>query len=212
MVTSGGAAFAWDYEMPFMQAVTYYATDGTTKVTSVAINLNIRSCRITAPGLPAYDSSLRLSKVPRTVNRDRPGIVMRPLGRSTSVVLSDVMKARQFTVSAVTLSYAESTLLESVLETSSIIILQMPLTRWPWSYVAVSKLIESPTSEKLPDDPTLTGSTGAGWDFTCEVVGRPIGGVFGDPTAAYQVVRDTYPTYTAVRAAKASYLELLKGI
>lgn len=211
--TSGGSAFAWDYEMPFLQDVTYYAMDGATRVTSAPVNISIRSSWVTVPGLPAYDSLVRLSKVPRSVTRTRPQAVLTPLGRSTSVVLSDVLTSRTFTVTALTLSYAESGVLEGVLQNGATLLLQMPLSRWPWQYVAVSSVVENPLSEKLPADPAGTNdATAATWDFTCAVVDRPIGGIYGDPTASYQAILNTYATYTALKAAKGTYLDVLKGV
>ena len=211
--TSGGSGFAWDYEAPFLQTVTYAAMDGLTRVVSTSETLVIRSSWVTVPGLPAFDSLVRLSKVPRAISRARPQAVLQPIGRTTPVVLSDVLKSPSFTVSAITMSYAEANVLESVLENGATVLLQMPLTRWPWQYVAVSAVVENTVTEKLPFDPAAASDdTMSTWDFTCVVVDPPVGGIFGDPTASYAVIVSTYATYTALKTAKATYLLVVKGV
>ena len=208
--TSGGAGFAWDYEAPLGLPVTYYAFDGSAKVVSAPVTLASAAFMLRVPGLPAMDVTLDLTAKPvRTI--PRASTTMRPLGRDTAVVLQSSRQKGDFAVVVETHSDQEGDALDLALRQGTLLML-LPGTRRPWQYVAVTDALETPFISTTVSVAAGDPGSWATWSLPCTVVAVPVGGVFGDPTASYQVVRDTYATYTTVRAAKATYLELLKGV
>ncbi|MBP9918715.1 MAG: hypothetical protein KBF43_09030 [Dermatophilaceae bacterium] len=208
--TSGGAAFAYDYEAPFGQSVTYYAMDGATRVISAPVSIASSKAMLRAPGLPSLDCTILLAKLAPQVFPD-PQAVLRPLGRQTAVVLSGGRAAGDLTVVVETHSFAEGSALETILMQKATVLLVRPGTRKPWLYVKVGDATETPFTDWM-----LSGDGAAGewalWSLPCTVTDSPAGGIFGDPTATYQKILDTYPTYQALLSAKATYLDVLKGV
>lgn len=208
--TSGGAGFAWDYEAPFGHPVTYYSFDGATRVTSAPVTLGSAAFMLRAPGLPSMDVTLDLVVKP-TRSYPRPSAVLRPLGRDTSVVLQTVRQRGDFTVTVETHSDQEGDDLDLCLRQGTLLLL-LPGTRKPWQYVAVTDAVETPLVDTLVSTAPGDGGSFARWSLPCVVVTAPVGGVFGDPTASYQVDLTTFATYAALLAGNATYLDVLKGV
>lgn len=214
--TSGGAAFAYDYETPFGTPVTYTALDGTTTVTSTSatltVPLQLTGGWLSVPGLPSYGQPITPTGKPETL-RARPQAVIVPWGRATPIVLSDTRKSLTFAVNVRTHTDAEAVALTAMLDASDVLLMRLPATRTGWQYVAVGDVRESPdiptaAADRIPGDVDEWSV----WTLPCTVVDSPVGGIFGDPNASYQVILDTYPTYTALLAGKATYLDVLKGV
>ncbi len=208
--TSGGAAFAYDYEAPFNQAVTYYAFDGGTKVTSASASLAISTALLRSPGLPANDAPFTLLAKP-DVRYPRPSVVLEPLGRKVPIVLTTARQAARFDVKIETHSDGEAAALVNTVTQSAVCLLLIPNTRQSWQYVQVGELTETPFTPFLS---TADGDPGswAQWNLPCTVVDMPVGGVFGDPTENYGLLPTTWATYAAMRTAKPTYLSLLVSI
>lgn len=208
--TSGGAAFAYDYEAPFGKPVTYYAFDGSTKVVGGPVTVSSSEMMLRAPGLPSLDVTLEVVAKPR-VAYARPTVVLRPLGRATGVPLSSTRSAGEFTLAAETYSDTAASALLACVTQAATCLLVLPGVRNDWQYVAVTDVVEDPFAAVLRSVDGDVGSW-AQWTLTCAVVDPPVGGVFGDPTASYQRLLDTYPTYQALLTAKGTYLDVLKGV
>lgn len=213
MVTSGGSTFAWDYEAPFNVPVTYYAFDGATKVTSSSATLAVSYPLLRAPGLPANDATFDLMSEP-DVQFQRPTALLYPLGRSTPIPLSTSRASKgSFTISVRTKTDASATALLTTVTQSSVCLLLMPGIAEAWQYVAVMDVKKSPmTHYRAPSGaPSNHIAKWQMWTLSCAVVGQPTGGVFGDPTASYLLLKNSFATYTAVKAYYATYLNVLKG-
>lgn len=210
--TSGGAAFAWDYEAPFNQPVYYYAFDGSTRIASTTVTLGLTYALLRAPGLPGNDATITpLAK--NKLARPRPAVTLDVLGRETPIGLSDTRKSARFTLMCRTKTDTQAAALLTTLG-SSTCLLEMPGDRIPWAYVQILNVEETPEVDYRPPAgvPADHISHWSTWKLDCVVTDQPVGGIYGDPTASYQAIKDTYATYTALRTAKASYLDVLKGI
>lgn len=207
--TSAGQTFMWDYEAPFRQPVTYYAMDGSNKVVSAATTLSFDEQWLRVPGFPIDDLQLHVVEKP-AVTRSKPEAKLRPLGRATPIVLSGTRSAPEFTLRVRTTTDDDADNLVQAISDGSTFLLLIPGTRTAWQYVTVSDVVETPVVPYRAQTPGDEGEW-AIWDLPCTVVDRPIGGIFGDPTASYGAIAATYSTYAALRSAKATYLDVLKG-
>lgn len=208
--TSGGAAFAWDYEAPFGVAVTYYAMDGATKITSGSATIFTTQAMLRVPGLPSLDVAISPTRKPK-VRYSRRGVDLEPFGRDTFVPLFGPQFAGKFDLSVETTTDAAAAALRAATKAALTLLLVWPGSNVAWRYVRVADVDED------PEVPWMLSSDGAGgkWStFTipCAVVDQPSGGIFGDPTASYALIASTYATYAALKAAKATYLDVLKGV
>jgi hypothetical protein len=209
--TSGGAAFAWDYEAPFGQSVTYYCFDGATKVTSSPTTLNVTYPLLRGPGLPSNDATFTLVKKP-SPKRPRPGVVLQPLGRATSVAIRTARVKPSFALTVETHSDVEARALLNTVTQSPTCLLLIPGTRDDWQYVDIADIQETPFTEFLRSTDGDPGSW-VQWQLDCTVVDPPVGGIFGDPTASYALITSSFATYTTFKAygPYTNYLAVLKG-
>ncbi len=211
MVTSGGATFAWDYEAPFGVPVTYYAFDGSTKVTSASATLTVTYPLLRGPGLPANDATFDLLAKP-TVKYVRPPAILYPLGRNTPVAITTARETGGgFDLTVETHSDGQARALLNTVTQSAVCLLLIPNSRQGWQYVSVGDVTEAPFSPFLS---SADGDPGSWATFTlpCTVVDRPVGGIYGDPTASYAAVLASYTSYTALKTFKATYLDVLRGV
>lgn len=208
---SGGATFGFDPEIPFGRSVYYYAMDGATKVASAPVTYSSTQCMMRAPGLPSLDAVFELTGKP-SPTYSRPMAVLRPLGRTTVVPLASSRFAGDFTVQVETHSDVEAAALLACVSQAVTCLLVAPGLRsgQDWAYVAVQEVQEMPFAASLRSTDGDPG-TWALWQITCSVAGYPVGGVYGDPTASYAAIAAKYATYTALKAANTSYLDVLKG-
>lgn len=201
----GGSAFEWDYEAPFGVALSYVAADAGTDVSSASVTLDETRPWLRVPGLPFLDLPVVPDRYP-AVERIRPSVVLRPLGRRRPVVLSDVLQSEAGSIGFYASDDDEADRIREVLEQAPVVLLHLPGTRWGARYLSVGRVMEA----------TTTGFAGASgipfFEIEFLVVDRPEGGVFGDPTNSYQAVLDTFTDYAAVLAAEPTYLDLLAGL
>jgi hypothetical protein len=211
--TSNGVAFAWDYEMPLGVAVTYYAMDGATRVDSPSTSLNIAKAWLKVPGNPGSDLQVDVEGKPEQARR-RPAMILEPLGRENPVVVVDSRKGSRFKMRLRTKTDAAATALVAALKTNSVNLLEMPGVRDNWRYIAILDIVEHPFVDyRAPAGaPTNHVAYWSDWELDCIVVDRPTGGIVGDPTASYAALVSTYATYSALRSAKSSYLDVLRGV
>jgi hypothetical protein len=124
-------------------------------------------------------------------------------------VLSGTRQAGEFTLNLWTQSDAEADALLSLVDEAAVALLLMPGARAvDHVYVALGDVEEVPVGGYRPagtESWTL-------WSLSATVVDSPVGGVFGDPTASYQALVDTYASYSALKAAHATYLSVLRGV
>lgn len=208
---SAGGAFTYDYELPFKQSLTYQVTttaDGT--VTSSAFTLSLDTFWLRAPGLPDYDMQVTVEAKP-VVSRAKPQAVLRPIGATNPVVLSSARQAASFDLSIRTRNDSETTGLDSLLQQASVALLVMPGTRLPWQYVAIGDVEEAPVA---PWRSLVDGDAGSQsvWKVPCQIVDRPVGGMYGDSSYSYNTLLTDYATYNAVKAAQPTYLALLQHV
>lgn len=199
-----GGGFLWDYEAPFGVSVRYVAADAGTDIYSGSVSLTETRAWLRVPGLPFYDLPVVPDRYPAT-ERVRPSVTLRPLGRSRPVVISDVLQSETGTVGFLASTSAEADSIAAALAVSPVVLLHFPGTRWGLRYLSISKVSEATASGFADTDLFLFEC-----DFT--VVDRPEGALYGDPTNSYQLVLDTFATYSALYSAETSYLDLLSGI
>lgn len=210
---SGGVAFGWDYEAPLSSLVTYEASSGGTVITSSPTTLPGVAAWLRSPGLPSLDMTVEVVRKPET-SRERPRVVLRPFGRESAIVLSDSAKSPEFTLTVRTYGHAQADDLVALFSDSPVALLLMPGAREAYRYVSLGSLNEKPVVDYIAANGASLDDAGgmSEWDIACTVTDSPIGGLFGDPTASYAAVLATYATYTALKSAKATYLDVLKGV
>lgn len=212
---SGGVAFGWDYETPLSVPVTFEAWSGGALVASGGVTLPapVRAY-LSVPGLPSFGVPVTLAVRP-AMSRPRPRAMMNPIGRTTPIVKSDVLKAPSFTLSVLTKGDVDAYTLLSTIEVAPVLMLRIPGTRvTDWCYISTGDVSEVPLSKVLPPAVGVTDSmveSWAAWTVECQVVESPVGGIFGDPTATYQASLDAFPTYSARLAAAATYIDALSA-
>lgn len=207
LVPSSGAFFVWDYEARLNAPLAYLSSDGT-RSSAASVTIPVTDAWLRAPGLPSLDMPVLPREVPQ-VARPRPTATLRPLGRRRPVVLSGTRSAGEFTLNLWTQNDEEADALQTLIEEAATALLLMPGARAvDRVYVALGDAEEVPLTGFRPagtEDWTL-------WTVAATVVDSPIGGVFGDPTASYQALVDTYSTYSALQAAHPTYLSVLRGV
>lgn len=210
---SGGSAFVWDYEAPWLETVTYEASDSGTLVQSAPATLVGTTAWLRAPGLPSYDIQVELIAKP-VVRRARPASVLRPLGRASAVVLTDTLKSSEFDLRIRTYGYAQADALEDLVEAAPTALLVSPGARNPWQYVSLLSLDERPLADFIAAVPSSQEDPGgiSEWSLSVVVTDSPVGDIYGDPTASYQATKDAYALYQDFRTAKATYLLALQGV
>lgn len=212
---SGGVAFGYDYEAPYSAVVHYEAISGTTSIVSSDVSLALDTAVLSAPGLPAFTMVVTPVSKPRQVTLGRDRTVLQPWGRSSAVVLGDTRKTGVFTIRFRTYGHAESDALANMFNQVDVLLLRLPRTRYPWQYVDVGDVDESPVLDRRaygdPADATDPG-TWSEWDVPCVTTGAPIGGIFGDPTASYQAWKDDPPGTSYDDDDTNTYLQLLQGL
>lgn len=201
---SGGAYFLWDYEMPLAQDVLYRVANSTLE-SQVTVTIPAVQPMLRAPGLPSLDRQIIPAELP-VISRPRATTTLHPIGRRRPVVLSGQHAAGEFTLRVYTMDAEDEEALLALLETVPVGLLLFPGAR-RLSRVYVS--FGNDTYGRLTGETTEEASL---FEIECVVTDSPGGGVFGDPTASYQAVLDTYATYTALQATETSYLDLLKGV
>lgn len=175
--------------------------------------LDVDQVWVSAPGLPAYAVPVELVRKPSPA-RGRESTALRPMGRARPIVLSDVLGSPDFTVTLRTKTLNDADSLEQTVAAAGTLLLRIPGIRQAWQYVAATGLQEVPyTDYRAPANaPVNHPGNWTDWQLGGPVVDSPVGGVFGDPTASYQVLVDTYADYSAVLATEADYVDVLKGV
>jgi hypothetical protein len=200
---SGGAAFVWDYEYPTNEAVKYVADDNGAERTSNTLTITDSRCWLRAPGLPGLDTVVRFRALPeRTL--PRPTTFLSPIGRRTTVPVSDVRKSPQFNLEVVCTTSAESDAVEALLNDAPTAYLLWPNTKHHGTYVAIADAVERPVAGKVGDPLRV-------WALACTEAARPAGGIAFDPTASWQAILDTSASWTAVSSTYTSWLDVLQG-
>lgn len=209
-VVSGGVGFVWDYEPPFNEPVTYRADSGSSTITSAPVTVASEDAWLRAPGLPSLDMQVKLPGKPPQITHARPSSIRYPMGNSTPIVRSGARRAAQFDLTVRVRSDDEAGALERLLHQAPVMLLQVPLTRLAWRFVHVADANEVPVVEygDVDDDPHRVGMW-SDYLLTCVEVSRPLGDVFGDPSASYQAYLDEGLTYQDLTAY--TYLDLLRG-
>jgi hypothetical protein len=203
VTTSGGQAFVWDYEYPTNEAVYYVADDAGAERTSNTLTITDTRCWLRAPGLPGLDTTVRFRVLPERAYA-RPTTFLSPIGRRTTVPVSDVRKAPSFTLEVVCLTNAESDAVEALLNDAATAYLLWPNTKHHDTYVAIADASERPVAGKVGEPLRV-------WTLACTEVARPAGGIAFDPTASWQAILDTSASWTAVSSTYTSWLDVLQG-
>ncbi len=198
----GGTAFAYDYEVPLGVATRYEAHNGTSTITSTPVTVSTDRVWLKNPGRPGLNLPVRLAEIPAR-ERPRRQVVFEPLGRSDPIVVSDVLSTARGRVRFVTLTDTEADSLLRSLDSTTVALLQIPGNRFASRYLVLGRTTEAPVAGKRWVQSTS-------WDTEWIEVAYPPGGQFGDLNS-YAAVREAYPTYAALRAGEANYLDLLRG-
>lgn len=206
---SAGQAFVWDYEAPFRQAIGYRVAGASANLSIGSVQIEETRAWLRAPGLPALDQPLSLWGKPQEVARPRPASVRYPLGRATPIVRSGHRRAPAFSLIAKTYTDGEAAALLDLIDQASVGLLLIPNTRYPWQYVHVGDVTETAPVHFAGDSGIAPR---AYWSLACTVVDRPVGGVFGDPTASWQAVVDAHPTWQDVLDTYPTWLDVLRGV
>lgn len=207
IVPSAGAFFLWDYEAPYSVPLSYVADFGASTASAASVTVPVTGAWLRAPGLPSLDLPILPREVP-ALTQPRPSTTLRPLGRRKPVVLSTARAAGEFVLNVWTQSDTEAAALQALVDEAAVVLLLMPGARGvEHVYVALGDVDQAPLTGHL----TGAGESWTLWSLPATIVDSPIGGVYGDPTASYQVVLDTLATYSALDAAHDTYLSVLRG-
>lgn len=208
---SGGVGAVLDDEAPYMLPVTYEALDGTV-VAAGSVTIPLDTAYLTVPGLPSYRMPVTLLGKPGA-GRERPGTVMAPRGRRNRVRISDALKGRSFGVRLRTYTFADADLLETLVERGATLLLRMPGTRWPWTYVSVSSLSSEPVVHYRPQSGSGPDDVAAWeeWTLACEESDSPVGGIYGDPAASWDALEADGKTWDQLEAAGVTWDDLEIG-
>lgn len=223
VATSGGAAFAYDYEAPLAEDVEYTVDDDGTVVTSSATRLPTADVWLRAPGLPSLDvGEVEAVGKPTAATRPRPVVALVPLGGSRPVAVYGARQdATGWRLLVRTRTHVKARALQLLVEQSGVLLVMLPGTRHPWRYVIVEDVVESEvTSWRLPDFDPAVGNPGtsssvsqwATWELACTVVDRPAGGLQGDPTSSWQAIKDAFATWEDVDDAYDDWLGVKRGV
>lgn len=206
----GGATLGYDYEAPLDSPVTYTASSGATLVTSNTVTVGVTTARLVAPSLPGLNVDVEIIST-AAVTRQRPRAVLHPIGRRTAIAITGDLSAGSFMLGIRTRTDDDAAALESLLAASSTVLVQWPGTRRDHTYVDTGDVEESPV---VGFRHTVPGDVGdwAEWSVECDIVDRPEGGLYGDPTASWGAIVAAYATWGALMADKASWLRVLEGV
>lgn len=211
VTVSGGVGAVLDDEAPYMQAVTYTAVSGASTIASGSVTISIDTAYLTVPGMPSFRMPVALIAKP-SAPRPRPRTVMRPRGRRHAVIIGDTRKGREFEVRLRTYTFAQADLLESVCDQAGVLLLRVPGTRWPWTYVDIGDLVAAPV---VPYRATDAGAFGVGaweeWTLSCIETDPPVGGIYGDPTASWDALNTAGKTWTTLNTAGKTWPDLARG-
>lgn len=212
VTVSGGVAAVFDDEAPHMVPVTYEASSGATLISSSAVTISVDGGYLSVPGLPSFRAAVNLVAKPGA-RRPRPRTVMRPRGRRNAVIIGDNRKGREFTLSLRTKTFADADHIEDILDQAGTVLLRMPGTRWAWLYVDVGDLSPAPTVHYRPVDGSDANDVGAWeeWTLECIETDPPVGGVYGDPTASWDVLQATGKTWDQLKVAGVTWLDRARG-
>lgn len=201
---SGGTTLVYDYEAPLGSPVTYEAFDGTATRKSVGVTLETALNWLKAPSYPALNMPVRFSVMP-SQERTRRQSAFQVLGRRDPIVISDVRSSTSGAMSLVTLTDEEADALSAVLNEALVVLLQVPGSRYGSRYLALGDVTETPIIGKraMPE---------SRWEVAFQEVAYPPGGVVGDPTGTWQLVKDYYPTWGDLQANESTWLDLLAGV
>lgn len=205
LTTSGSnrTGIVYDYEMPYGQPVTYSTQESPT-TTSGEVTVAEDRVWLVHPGVPALSMPVSVAafgNLVRPVSRN----VFRPMGRKSALVVTDgARKSPEGTVELNTFTLAEAAAFEALTDDASVLLLNVP-AQLPWgfptSYVSLGDIEEGRLVEYAGEPRRLQ-------TLPLVVVERPSGGSQAQRTYSDLLV---YPTYTALRSAYASYLDLLGG-
>lgn len=200
---SGGVALVNDWEMPLNTPVAYEALDGADLIGSSQVTVNDANTWLKIPAYPDLNRIVHLAEVP-ALERPRRQSIFQALGARLPTIISDARSASSGTLSIVTLSAEEALWLEQMLTDTQVFLLQARGS-WGSRYVAIGDVTASHVVPKF-------GIEAMRWDCAFTEVAAPTGGVIGNPFSTYQMVKDTYATYGALKEGEADYLDLVAGV
>lgn len=212
MSTSGGLAFTWDYEAPRGESLRWTAMDGATRVESAPAVLASTGALLRIPGRPGVEARFEVAKKP-TMSYPRQGVALEPFGRETVVPLRGARSAGRFAMAIETRSAQDAQSLREVAGAPTALLIA-PGTLVPWAFVDIADMSCEPV---VPWLSTTDGDAGSwyAWSLSCAIAGPPAGGLLGDPTASFQVIRDKGWTFQDLLDWKGSgattMLDVVKG-
>lgn len=203
--TSGSdrVGLIYDYEPPFGAAVSYLTLESAGTV-STQVTVPETRVWLIHPGVPELSMPITVARFGTRSRKTARGVHY-PMGRATPVVQTDgARKAAEYALSVVTFTDDERRDLETLLEDSGALLLNVPASKgWGVSaeYVSVGDIQEE-RQVQFAGDPLRV------WSLPCTVIDRPAGGsqaertyvdVLGD-NVTYASLMTKYPTYLALLA------------
>jgi hypothetical protein len=170
-VLISGSWVGFDYEAPFGQPVTYVATtEKGDSVTSASATLPVTDAWLIHPGVPSWSVQITVANIgtrTRVVNRG----LHKVLGRRTPIAITDgVRGAPSFELQVRADDAVTGDALDTILGTSSALLLQIPQTTGAaqYAWVSVSDAAEDSIIPFLEDQHAV-------WTLPCDVVDAPSG-------------------------------------
>lgn len=202
-----GSWTGYDYEQWLGEPSTYTATTDAGSLTAGPVTLDVDQTWLRHPGVPSLSLAIDFQgegQPVRPVNQ----AVLEPLNRRTPIVVTDGRRrAKRGTITIRTATSNEADALLALLDDTAVLLLDIPPSRPlnmdPHQYLSLGDLTED---RRRPDyylDPHKI------WTAPYIVVDRPAGGLQAERT--YDTVLADYATYTAAKAAYATYGDLLTG-
>ncbi len=200
----GGTALVFDYEAPLGGVLSRYeATDASTgAVVSATGSLETTQTWVKSPSQPALNTAVTFVDVP-SMQAPRRQQVFDVLGRSDPIVASDARSSLRGQLQWRSMAAEETDRILGLLRGSPVVFLQVPATPFGERYASLGDADVASLFD-------FQGPVAAVWTVAYVEVAFPPGGQVGDLNS-YQAVRDAYPTYAALQAGEANYLDLLRG-
>lgn len=199
-----GTFEVYDYEAPFGKPVFYTLDDGGTMTNSSTVTLNVSRAWIKVPFFPTQNLTATLITMP-SFSRSRPKGVHPVLGRAKPIVITGKMGSRTGTLDLLTGSVESGEALLDLLDSTGVVLLQVPGSRWGQVWCSIGDVTETPVTK-------LTGEDAVRWQIELIEVDRPQGILIGNPTATYDSLRTGVTTYQVLKTTKTNYTAVLRSV
>lgn len=200
-VISGSSGLFFDYQAPYNQGVTYFATiNGAAQTLSASVLLSVDQPWLVHPNIPSLSVPLTVVAPPTRTRVSNRGL-FHPLGRSDAVAISDGRrKDASFELHVRTDTLDEENALDALLDDDSVLLLQITysnMTRAQYSWVSIGDAVAAPMIDTWDNDYY-------DWALPCDIAAPPVGLVeaqrtLADIAAEWNTLGDIDNAYVSLR-------------